>query len=62
MAMKFDHVAVPSNDIARSVGWYREHFAASGFVSGQDLAFLNIGGTKARLGRAQQHPPTWRLT
>ena len=26
--MKFDHVAVPSNDIARSVEWYTARFGA----------------------------------
>ena len=26
--MTFDHVAVPSNDIAASVDWYRRYFAA----------------------------------
>ncbi len=57
MAMKFDHVAVPSNDIARSVEWYREHFAASVLYQDKTWAFLNIGGTKLALVSPQQHPP-----
>ena len=57
MAMKFDHVAVPSNDIARSVEWYHQHFAASVLYQDKTWAFLNIGGTKLALVSPQQHPP-----
>jgi len=57
MAMKFDHVAVPSSDIPRSVEWYRQHFGASVLYQDNTWAFLQVGGTKLALVSPQQHPP-----
>jgi catechol 2,3-dioxygenase-like lactoylglutathione lyase family enzyme len=55
--MKFDHVAVPSNDIDASVRWYREHFAADVIHQDKTWAFLNVGGQKLALVTPTQHPP-----
>ena len=55
--MRFDHVAVPSNDIDSSVRWYREHFAADVIYQDKSWAFLNVGGQKLALVTPTQHPP-----
>lgn len=55
--MTFDHVAVPSNDIAASVTWYRERFGAEVLYQDATWAFLNLGGTKLALVTPTQHPP-----
>ena len=55
--MKFDHVAVPSNDIGASVRWYAEHFGARVIYQDQTWAFMDLGGTKLALVSPQQHPP-----
>ncbi len=55
--MKFDHVAVPSNDISASVEWYRAHFAAEVLFQDKTWAFLNVGGQKLALVTPTQHPP-----
>jgi extradiol dioxygenase family protein len=53
----FDHVAVPSNDIAQSVEWYQSRFGAKVLYQDKSWAFLLIGGTKLALVSPQQHPP-----
>jgi catechol 2,3-dioxygenase-like lactoylglutathione lyase family enzyme len=55
--MRFDHVAVPSNDIAASVEWYRLQFGAEVLYQDRTWAFLNVGGTKLALVTPTQHPP-----
>jgi catechol 2,3-dioxygenase-like lactoylglutathione lyase family enzyme len=55
--MRFDHVAVPSNDIDASVRWYVEHFNASVIYQDKTWAFLNLGGQKLALVTPTQHPP-----
>ena len=55
--MNFDHVAIPSNDIAKSVEWYREHFDATVLYADASWAFLEVGGQKLALVSPQQHPP-----
>jgi catechol 2,3-dioxygenase-like lactoylglutathione lyase family enzyme len=55
--MQFDHVAIPSNDIARSVEWYRARFGAEVLFQDKTWAFLNLGGTKLALVTPTQHPP-----
>jgi catechol 2,3-dioxygenase-like lactoylglutathione lyase family enzyme len=57
MAIEFDHVAVPSNDISRSVEWYRQRFGAEVLYQDSTWAFLRIGGVKVALVSPQQHPP-----
>ncbi len=55
--MKFDHVAVPSNDIAASVKWYEAQFGAKVLYQDATWAFLNVGGQKIALVTPTQHPP-----
>jgi catechol 2,3-dioxygenase-like lactoylglutathione lyase family enzyme len=55
--MRFDHAAVPSNDIAASVTWYRQHVGAELIYQDETWAFLNVGGTKLALVTPTQHPP-----
>lgn len=55
--MRFDHVAVPSKDIPKSVEWYRSHFNAKVLYEDATWAFLQIGGTKLALVTPTQHPP-----
>jgi len=55
--MTFDHVAVPSNDIAKSVEWYRARFGAVVLYQDATWAFLNVGGQKLALVTPTQHPP-----
>lgn len=55
--MKFDHVAVPSNDIDASVEWYRSRFDAKVLYQDKTWAFLDVGGQKLALVTPSQHPP-----
>jgi len=55
--MTFDHVAVPSNDIAASLEWYRAKFGATVIYQDKTWAFLNVGGQKLALVTPSQHPP-----
>jgi len=55
--MTFDHVAVPSNDIAQSVEWYCAKFGATVLYQDRTWAFLNVGGQKLALVTPSQHPP-----
>jgi catechol 2,3-dioxygenase-like lactoylglutathione lyase family enzyme len=54
---EFDHVAVPSSDIAASVKWYVERFAAEVLYQDKTWAFLRVGGVKVALVTPTQHPP-----
>ena len=55
--MEFDHVAVPSNDIAGSVEWYCSRLGATVLYQDETWAFMNVGGTKVALVTPTQHPP-----
>lgn len=55
--MTFDHVAVPSNDIAASVDWYKSRFGAEVLYQDATWAFLRVGGVKVALVTPTQHPP-----
>lgn len=55
--MEFDHVAVPSNDIAGSVAWYTARFGAEVLYQDATWAFLRVGGVKVALVTPTQHPP-----
>jgi catechol 2,3-dioxygenase-like lactoylglutathione lyase family enzyme len=57
MALEFDHVAVPSNDIALSVEWYRSRLGAKVLYQDKTWAFLEVGGQKVALVTPTQHPP-----
>ena len=55
--LEFDHVAVPSNDIAASVSWYQEKLGAQVLYQDKTWAFLKIGGAKVAIVTPTQHPP-----
>jgi len=55
--MRFDHIAVPSNDIAQSVAWYKASFGATVLYEDATWAFLQFGGVKLALVNPRQHPP-----
>ena len=55
--MRFDHVAIPSKDIPKSVEWYRTRFNAKVLYEDSTWAFLQMGGTKLALVTPMQHPP-----
>ena len=55
--MTFDHVAVPSNDLAASVQWYMARFGATVLYQDKTWAFLNVGGQKLALVSPSEHPP-----
>lgn len=54
--MKFDHVAVNVENIARSVQWYRETLQAVVLYEDETWAFLEAGGIKIALTLPRQHP------
>lgn len=54
---ELDHVAVPSNDIARSVNYYVENFGAQILYQDNTWAFLRVGQGKIALVTPTQHPP-----
>lgn len=55
--MEFDHIAVPSSNIALSVNWYRSQFRAEVLYEDETWAFLKVGGVKLALVTPTQHPP-----
>jgi catechol 2,3-dioxygenase-like lactoylglutathione lyase family enzyme len=55
--MRLDHVAVTSDDIPASVGWYVSRFGAQVLYQDATWAFLKLGGSKLALVKPQQHPP-----
>ena len=55
--MRFDHVAIPSNDIEASVRWYQTNFKADVIYQDKTWAFMNLGGQKLALVTPTQHPP-----
>ena len=55
--MTFDHMAVPSNDIPKSVEWYKARFNAKLIYQDESWAFLLIGGQKLAIVSPHQHPP-----
>jgi catechol 2,3-dioxygenase-like lactoylglutathione lyase family enzyme len=55
--MRFDHVAITSNNIADSVEWYKVRFGATVLYQDSTWAFLQFGGTKLALVSPRQHPP-----
>jgi catechol 2,3-dioxygenase-like lactoylglutathione lyase family enzyme len=57
MAFEYDHTAVPSNDIALSVEWYRSRLGARILFQDSTWAFLDVGGQKLALVTPTQHPP-----
>jgi catechol 2,3-dioxygenase-like lactoylglutathione lyase family enzyme len=54
---EMDHVAVPSDDIARDVQFYVESFGAQVLYQDATWAFLRLGQGKLALVTPTQHPP-----
>ena len=54
---EMDHVAVPSDDIARDVAFYVENFGAEVLYQDATWAFLRLGQGKLALVTPSQHPP-----
>lgn len=54
---EMDHVAVPSDDIARDVQFYIESFGAEVLYQDATWAFLKLGQGKLALVTPTQHPP-----
>ena len=54
--MELDHVAVPSRDIAASVGWYVREMGAEVLYQDATWAFLKLGQGKLALVTPSQHP------
>lgn len=52
-----DHVAVPSNDVRKSVEWYAGRFGAEVIYEDKTWAFLKMGEVKLAIVSPQQHPP-----
>ena len=57
MKLPIDHVAVPANDIGKSVAWYRDKFGAKVLYEDDSWAFLKMGAVKLALVTPNQHPP-----
>jgi catechol 2,3-dioxygenase-like lactoylglutathione lyase family enzyme len=55
--MRFDHVALSVQDIARSVAWYVANTGASIVYQDETWAMLEVDGAKIALTLPQQHPP-----
>ena len=55
--LPIDHVAVPSNDIARSVDYYKTEFGGEVLYQDETWAFLKMGDVKLALVTPSQHPP-----
>ena len=55
--LPIDHVAVPAHDVAKSAGWYVEHFGAKVLYQDETWAFLQMGPVKLALVTPTQHPP-----
>lgn len=60
--MRFDHVAIPAENIAESIEWYRTHFSATVLYQDATWAFLQMGGTKVALVSPKQHPPHFAVS
>ena len=55
--LPIDHVAVPSNDIARSVEHYTSHFGGEVLYQDDTWAFVKMGDVKLAFVTPSQHPP-----
>ncbi len=56
-SLPIDHVAVPSNDIGKSVSYYVDSFGAKVLYQDETWAFLQMGDVKLALVTPKQHPP-----
>lgn len=60
--MRFDHVAIPTRNIAEGVEWYVGHFGAKVLYQDETWAFMQLGGTKLALVTPGQHPPHFAVS
>jgi catechol-2,3-dioxygenase len=56
ISMKFDHVAIRSSDIARSVEWYKQNLNCQVEYQDETWAMLSVGGSKVAIVSKGQHP------
>ncbi len=52
-----DHIAIPVEDIARAVKWYRSNFACEVVYEDASWAMLRFGNIKLAFVMPEQHPP-----
>lgn len=55
--MKFDHIALKSSNIKKSVEWYTNTLPCEIEYEDETWAMLNCAGTKIALVVESQHPP-----
>ena len=55
--MKFDHVAVTSNDISRSIKWYVDNFKAEVLYEDETWGLVKVANLKIAFVSKHQHPP-----
>ena len=55
--MKFDHIALKSNDIARSVNWYVENLNVTVKYQDETWAVVETSGIKIAFVIPDKHPP-----
>jgi catechol 2,3-dioxygenase-like lactoylglutathione lyase family enzyme len=61
MGYNFDHVAITSRNIARSVKFYVTRFGAKVLYQDKTWAFLKLGKGKVALVAPDGHPPHFAL-
>ena len=54
--MKFDHVAIVSNNIKKSVQWYVEKWKAEIIYEDETWGLIALGGSKIAFVSPHQHP------
>jgi catechol 2,3-dioxygenase-like lactoylglutathione lyase family enzyme len=55
--MNFDHIALISSDICKSVNWYQKNLGAECLYIDDTWGLINVSGTKIAFVIAKQHPP-----
>ena len=55
--MKFDHVALTSTNIKRSVEWYHSVLGAEVLYQDETWGLVEVAGTKIAFVVSHQHPP-----
>lgn len=56
--MKFDHLAIPVEDVINVMRWFQEvHPDTEVLYSDEEWCFLRIGETKLAFVQEDQHPP-----
>ena len=55
--MKFDHVALRSEDIASSIRWYKDHCHAKVLYQDDTWGLIDVNGGKIAFVLPSKHPP-----